>query len=342
MEEEHSGSEKRTTEEVYVLEHSKETNMLISGGGNDAVSFHRYNGTEYVLDEVIEGLEDSVVSACFVSPAYAVAVSMDGCIVHVHMQPGENEVKKDIQIQNTQIDVASVGVDRERLQMYIGTKEGTVERFSMLGEGLCSSASFGGHPSEVLCTAVSGTRLYTASYTQVLVFDVESTCTLKRYLSHEEGEIRAMAVHAEGELLAVGYSTGALLLFSLSGMHTQEMQLIRRAEYAGAIETVVFTRDTLQYGGFGESLNIVDLRHGCETVIPLPEKEACVVSIIPATEAVSIAVMNSGKVFVTNSKRLQKIVKECTFHSCVFSAVLAGNMLCAGTEEGVECIDLSA
>ncbi|KAI5138675.1 hypothetical protein NEAUS07_2435, partial [Nematocida ausubeli] len=69
---------KEKTEEVYCLDVNKDLNMVISGGGNDAVTFHAFNGEEYLIDEVIEGFEDSIIMTEFVSSDKAVAVSMDG------------------------------------------------------------------------------------------------------------------------------------------------------------------------------------------------------------------------------------------------------------------------
>lgn len=340
-----SESEKHATEEVYALEHCKETNMLISGGGDDAVSFHVFNGTEYVVEEVVEGLEDSVIFAGFITPARAVAVSMDGCVLYINMVHENGGMSKEVAALSLQIDVSSVAADRERSCLYIGARDGTVGRVHATLDaaergGESPALRYLGHPSGVLCMEARDNLLFTASHTQVLVFDTESTGIAKRFISQEEAEIRTMAVHPQGKMLGVGYSNGTLLLLSLSG-HLHDLQVVHRAKYPGPVETIVFTQETLQYGGFGETLNILHLRDKSETVVPLPEDAACVVAVLPVAEAISIVVMNSGKAFVANSKKLHKIVKEYTFHSCVFCAALAGTVLCGGTQEGVECIDLS-
>lgn len=345
--EEDSGSDKQATEEVYVIEHCRETNMVISGGGNDAVTFHVFNGSEYVVDEVIEGLEDSVVFASFVTPSQAVAVSMDGCIVYIRLRPSGQRLEKEVLIAPLQLDVSAVAVAKEQGHLYLGTKDGTVGRVRATLDAAEQDSGWDrlerqylGHPSDVLCIEARAGLLFTASHTQVLVFDPESAGISKRFFSQEEAEIRTMAVHAQGRLAAVGYSNGAVLVLSLSAQ-LPDLQVVHRTSYSGPVETMVFTPETLQYGGFGEALHVVELRDKTETVIPLPEETACVVAILPVTEAITIAVMNSGKVFVTNAKKRQQVVKEYTFHSCVFAAALAGSVLCGGTQEGLELIDLA-
>ncbi|OAG29468.1 hypothetical protein NEDG_00601 [Nematocida displodere] len=340
---------KEKTEEVYAMGYTGLLNMIISGGGDDAITLHVRDGLDYQIGEVIEGLDDSVIFATFVRGMNPVAVTMDGTVVYLDIDSPETlkcveHFEENIHPVSLNLDVSTAALSSCESWLYIGTTDGAITRVSASLPPPYTQdthAVYMGHPSDVLVIEAVNEVIYTASHTQVILFCAETGATLKKYLSQEEGEIRTMKVHPTGKVVALGYSTGAVVLLSNSQTTNQGLLTVYRAEMSLPVESLAFVEDKLLYGGFDSVLKVVDLKYKTETECAFKEDASCIVKIIPLNASIAIAAITNGKVFIVDIRTNNKILKEFSIPCTITDIMLCGNLLCAATSEGVEVIDLT-
>ncbi|KAH9386927.1 uncharacterized protein NEMAJ01_1823 [Nematocida major] len=335
--------EKRKTEEVYCIDAQKELNMLISGGGDDAVTFYAFNGEEYVIDEVIEGFEDSVIMAKFITESKAVAVSMDGTIAEIRITRESGRFSKEVRTFEMQADVTRAVLSGEGKMIFLGTSEGLIEAVSVPENGTIERAGilYAGHSSGILEIVETKSHIYTASCEQILIFDRDGRVSAK-YRPEKGREIRVMQVNTSGKSVAVGYGDGGVEILSFSSSQGSLVSVYENKS-AGreSVESMAFAEETLLCGDFTSTLSIIDTKYKRERRRRVMEEDSCIVRIIAVSAAVAVAVANTGKVSVVSLHADNKILAEYSLHTITLDALLFNRHICAATVQGVEFLPLS-
>ncbi|KAI5165794.1 hypothetical protein NEIRO02_0692 [Nematocida sp. AWRm79] len=334
---------KEKTEEVYCIDTCKETNMVISGGGDDAVTFHVFNGESYVIDEVIEGFEDSVIMTEFISSDKAIAVAMDGTIAEINLIKENGRYTKDVNIVCLQMDITKAVLSKDKKRIYIGTADGLVEEFPADIAAIEARAVriYAGHSSEIQDILESDSFLYTVSGTHIIIFSKDTGSVSARYKAEFETDIRAVQINKTGKTVAVGYGNGTLVLLSYSPEQGKLTNVYQNAQAEReSVESLAFFEDTLIYGDFSSTVSILNIKYKTERVCKLSEDKECVVKIITVSEAVAMAITNAGKVCVFSLKMDNTMICEYALNSITLNAVVFNRFICAATVEGIEFLKL--
>ncbi|KAI5190031.1 hypothetical protein NEMIN01_0816 [Nematocida minor] len=335
---------KEKTEEIYAIDAQKDLNMVIAGGGDDAVTFYKFNGTEYIIDEVIEGFEDSVVMARFISGKKAVAVSMDGTLAEINIVFGNGRYMKEVHTADLQMDVSKAVLSEDKTKIYVGTVDGMVERVPLSANEVESRipCMYIGHSSDILEIVEIGDVLYTLSSSQIIIYDKEKGSLLAKYQAEVDSDIRVMQVNSTGRSVGVGYGNGLVCILAYSSTQNTLTNVYKNDNpERTSVESISFIEDLLIFGDFKSTVTIIDTKYKIEKTCILSEDEACVVKIIAISSAVAIAITNTGKVFVISLKSDNKILSEYSIHSITLDAVLFNRYICAATVEGVEFLPLT-
>lgn len=262
-------SSKERTNEVYALDYNREHKVVMSGGGDNSIAFYLLQGHELIINEVVEGLDDSVIFVSFIgnnplngfngsavlngsaalnnsntSTANAVAVTIDGAVIYIALNLKEKEAVKSVQVIQTSTDASAVAVDSKKEYVYIGGVSGAIHRMPSTLVPTNNNIStnnvspeeptidtYFGHKSSIVYVVAVRNILFSVSKSQVLVHEIETRKLLSRYEIGEDQEIVSAQVNPEGKSLALGLISGGLILLSLSG--SWELQEVYRREAAG-------------------------------------------------------------------------------------------------------------
>ncbi|KFG26745.1 uncharacterized protein NESG_00899 [Nematocida ausubeli] len=334
---------KEKTEEVYCLDVNKDLNMVISGGGNDAVTFHAFNGEEYLIDEVIEGFEDSIIMTEFVSSDKAVAVSMDGTVASIAIKKEHGGYTKEIKTVDVQMDITKAVVSKDKQRLYIGTADGLVEELPNNIDEIGGRAVkvYAGHSSEIQDILESDTCLYIVSSGQIIVFNKETGSVSARYNAELDSDIRVVQINSTGKSLGVGYGNGSLVILSYSPAQNRLVNVYQSDNSARqSIESLLFFGEMLIYGDFASTVSVLDTKYKTEKTCRIAEEQECVIKIIAVSDAVCIAVTNTGNVSVVSLRADNTIICSYALSSITLNAVVFNRFICAATVEGIEFLKL--
>ncbi|KAI5171287.1 hypothetical protein NEFER03_0646 [Nematocida sp. LUAm3] len=324
------------TEEVYCVDYSKELNMLISGGGDDAVSFYTYEKGEYLLDEVIEGLEDSVIYTAFISREAAVAVSMDGSIILISLSEENGRVRKEVEVLEYQADISYVAKSRNNQFLYLGLEDG-VERVSLSNpKEREENYLYKGHRSPISHIEESEKHLFTASQEEIIIYNIE---TKEIVATHKEQEINVIKLHPNGKLLSVGTEEGKLILFSFSATNNSLTEIFKIQKDL-PIECMEYSDGLLLFGGFLKKFYSLDTQRKLERSMDLPNPDSCIVGIFFLSSSFSLITTNLGEILLVDIKAM-KIIKTYEAANIILTGKQFTTHIALGTAEGLQIINLS-
>lgn len=335
---------KEKTKEIYAIDAQKDINMIMAGGGDDAVTFYTFNGTEYVIDEVVEGFEDSIIMVGFASKNKAFAVSMDGTVAEIEISLHGGRYEKDVQIVDLQIDISKAILSQDKSYIYIGTEDGRIERIrATVSEVEMDRVWQGiGHLSAILEIIETKDAIYTLSKDQVIIFDKDRPKILARYSAEENSDIQVMQINKTGKSVGIGYASGLVCILAYSPTQKTLTSVYKYDSPNGSsVESIGFIEDLLLYGDFKSTVTIIDTKYKTVKRCTISEEEMCVIKIITISPAVSISVTNTGKISVIGLTGDIKVLSEYTTDTITLDAILFNRYVCAATVEGVVFLPLT-
>lgn len=340
-------SEMEKNAEIYSVAYNKDLRAVLSGGGDDALTLHMYKDGEYVTEEEIEELGDSVVYTAFLNSRTGIGVCMNGRVVMVDMERDGQGLSREYHAVDLEADTASAVAIEDHL--YLGFADGSIGRLPLKGtRSAALDMVLVGHKGEVVSLAGRGGRLFAASRNKLLVFD---TKTGERKGAHdfpEEEEVTVMSMSPDGLSVGVGTKSGGVHVFRLNPSAPNSLGRIKSSKLPYSVESIAFSENKLIYGGFGGAVEALEMGTGFTRSYSLAgqgtadedKEQCCVVKLLPVSEFIAIAATNGGKLCVLDLRREDCVVKEYMCSGAIFDFALCGVFACVGTSDGVEFIDL--
>lgn len=234
-----------------------------------------------------------------------------------------------------------------------------------------------GDGTPVVALELTSAYVFAVSHQNLMVFSREhqrrlSTCDLAKHGTGREearkGVVRqkktvepvsiiehtptCISVSASGSLAAVGDLGRGIRVFAWNG---NSLHPVFSFSVEDAVETISFFGGCFVWGGFGNTVGIVDPIRGTVRVCSLPRKEACILRILNGRHlAVNhsgnlplvsddhgfYALNNLGEVYALSILDASRILQLPSREIVTYTGVLLGSSVCLGTSDGLRVLGL--